>query len=310
MKFDRTAALSLAVAAVLLVATGCSAAPAIMDSGTHLCTPGETRTCACLNGMGMGAQACNADGAGYSDCGPCTATRCGDGTCNGTETCSSCTMDCHACAAMCGDHTCNGTETCTSCPADCGACMTPRCGDGTCNGSETCTTCADDCGACPPMCGDGTCNGTETCSSCALDCGACGTSCLACSTNSDCPAPATCGVRRCDGVRGCYADATASCSSIGGVQCPPTAAYNLCLTDAECGPYAACQQFGDGRRFCARRCAADTDCPAPPAGSTTHPSCDAANTPRTCFLVCSGPGTCPYGLSCFRFMDGTYGYCS
>lgn len=51
-------------------------------------------------------------------------------------------------APACGDGTCNGTETCTSCVADCGACP-PVCGDGTCNGSETCTSCAADCGACP-----------------------------------------------------------------------------------------------------------------------------------------------------------------
>ena len=68
-------------------------------------------------------------------------------------------------AAVCGDGTCNGTETCTTCTQDCGACA-PVCGDGTCNGTETCSTCTQDCGACPPGCGDGTCSGTETCSTC------------------------------------------------------------------------------------------------------------------------------------------------
>ncbi len=48
----------------------------------------------------------------------------------------------------CGDGTCNGHETCSNCPADCGACG-PTCGDGSCNGTETCTTCAKDCGPCP-----------------------------------------------------------------------------------------------------------------------------------------------------------------
>jgi beta propeller repeat protein len=72
----------------------------------------------------------------------------------------------------CGDGLCNGTETCSSCPADCGVCP-PACGDGTCNGTETCSSCPQDCGACPPVCGDGTCNGTETCSSCPQDCGVC-----------------------------------------------------------------------------------------------------------------------------------------
>jgi len=50
-------------------------------------------------------------------------------------------------AAACGDTTCNGAETCSTCAQDCGACA-PRCGDGTCNGTETCSTCAEDCGPC------------------------------------------------------------------------------------------------------------------------------------------------------------------
>jgi len=52
---------------------------------------------------------------------------------------------------VCGDGTCNGTETCSSCPADCGACPpTERCGDGICQDYETCSSCALDCGECPP----------------------------------------------------------------------------------------------------------------------------------------------------------------
>jgi hypothetical protein len=47
---------------------------------------------------------------------------CGDHTCNGTETCSTCPGDCGACAVSCGDHICNGTETCDSCAGDCGSC--------------------------------------------------------------------------------------------------------------------------------------------------------------------------------------------
>jgi hypothetical protein len=55
--------------------------------------------------------------------------------------------------SACGDATCNGSETCTSCAQDCGACPppppAPACGDAACNGGETCSTCAPDCGACP-----------------------------------------------------------------------------------------------------------------------------------------------------------------
>jgi hypothetical protein len=51
----------------------------------------------------------------------------------------------------CGDNTCNGAETCSTCSADCGVCPPPQptCGDGTCNNGETCSTCASDCGTCP-----------------------------------------------------------------------------------------------------------------------------------------------------------------
>ena len=112
-------------------------------------------------------------------CAP-TPPACGDGTCNGDETCETCPEDCGACndpsgqtIPTCGDGTCNGDETCSSCPEDCGACPA-ECGDGICNGDETCSSCPEDCGACPAECGDGMCNGDETCSSCPADCGLCG----------------------------------------------------------------------------------------------------------------------------------------
>jgi hypothetical protein len=46
---------------------------------------------------------------------------------------------------VCGDGICNGSETCSSCLADCDACV---CGDGICNGSESCSSCSGDCGFC------------------------------------------------------------------------------------------------------------------------------------------------------------------
>jgi hypothetical protein len=275
------------------------------------CVPGATRSCACPSGGAMGTQTCDGAGAAYGACGPCTAVaRCGDGVCNGTETCSTCPTDCMPCAMRCGDGVCNGTETCSSCSGDCGACMTtPRCGDGVCNlPGESCSSCSDDCGACPPRCGDGTCNGTETCSSCSGDCGTCESTCMPCSQDSDC-ATGFCGTRRCDGVRGCYANDSASCSIIGSVRCPPTSAYNVCVDSPECGPYAQCFRYGDGRALCARRCTADRDCPAAPTGySTLTPTCDALA--NRCYLRCNGPGSCPFGLSCFRYSNGTYGFCS
>jgi hypothetical protein len=119
---------------------------------------------------------------------------CGDGLCNGTETCTTCSADCGVCST-CGDHVCEATESCTSCPQDCGVCAT--CGDGYCNGDETCENCAADCGTCQSCgdgkcqapvedcytcpadcgkcmgCGDGTCSASETCASCPQDCGPC-----------------------------------------------------------------------------------------------------------------------------------------
>ncbi len=98
---------------------------------------------------------------------------CGDGACNGGETCQSCGADCGACGPVCGDGQCSGGETCQSCSADCGSCP-PSCGDGQCSGGETCQSCSADCGSCPPACGDGQCSGGETCQSCSQDCGGCG----------------------------------------------------------------------------------------------------------------------------------------
>ncbi|MFH1850682.1 MAG: S8 family serine peptidase [archaeon] len=79
---------------------------------------------------------------GYNGTGP----SCGDGTCSGEETCSTCEADCGTCVPFCGDGSCNGAETCNTCTTDCGAC--PSCGDGICSGDESCTTCEADCGAC------------------------------------------------------------------------------------------------------------------------------------------------------------------
>jgi len=107
---------------------------------------------------------------------------CGDSSCNGTETCGSCSADCGACPAFCGDSSCNGNETCGSCETDCGACPVippaPSCGNGICDEGEACDTCSVDCGICPggsapPSCGNETCDSNEKCDTCPTDCGAC-----------------------------------------------------------------------------------------------------------------------------------------
>ncbi len=67
---------------------------------------------------------------------------------------------------VCGDGTCNGTETPSTCPLDCKA----VCGDGKCELPETALSCAKDCKPTFPACGDGVCAPNETAKSCAFDC--------------------------------------------------------------------------------------------------------------------------------------------
>lgn len=78
----------------------------------------------------------------------------------------------HACnETACGDGVCQGLESCSSCPGDCGVCTPPSpdvCGDGECTGSESCTTCGADCGRCCPAntfdcCLDGFCRTAGAC---------------------------------------------------------------------------------------------------------------------------------------------------
>ena len=145
------------------------------------------------------------------------ASVCGDFTCNGTETCSTCPGDCGTCAPVCGDFTCNGGETCSTCSLDCGPCAGggPFCGDLSCNGTETCTTCPGDCGICGSICGDLVCSGIETCSICPGDCGTCSApacgdlscngseTCSTCSGDCGTCAPAVCGDFSCNGAETC-----------------------------------------------------------------------------------------------------------
>ncbi len=67
----------------------------------------------------------------------CQTEYCGDGWCNNSETCSSCSSDCGSCPITCGNLICDGTETCSSCPGDCGIC-TADCGDGVISPGEDC----------------------------------------------------------------------------------------------------------------------------------------------------------------------------
>jgi hypothetical protein len=66
-------------------------------------------------------------------------------------------FNCSGPTTSCGDGVCNGSESCSSCPADCGACH--FCGDGVCDGNESCATCQQDC----QPCNCGTCNDGSPC---------------------------------------------------------------------------------------------------------------------------------------------------
>jgi hypothetical protein len=119
--------------------------------GDFVCDPGECATCS-------------------PDCGPACLTGCGDGTCDSSESCSTCPADCQN---GCGDGCCLIGENCQNCAQDCvtvEGCDPSACGNNQCNYglSETCLNCADCFGLCD--CGNGTCAAPETPQNCPWDC--------------------------------------------------------------------------------------------------------------------------------------------
>lgn len=84
---------------------------------------------------------------------------CGDGVCEGGETCHSCLFDCGMCSPAdpyCGDGFCDSGEDCINCPFDCMDCLILYCGDGICDSNEDCIHCPKDCGNCPTSTPSGT----------------------------------------------------------------------------------------------------------------------------------------------------------
>ena len=192
---------------------------------------------------------------------------CGNGRCEGGETCASCPRDCGSC---CGNGRCEPGygENPSTCYRDCG-----RCGDGVCTaGYEDDASCYADCGSC----GDGVCTaGHEDDASCYADCGSCGDGVCTAGYEDDASCYADCGSCG-DGVctagrenaSSCYAD----CGSCGDGVC--TAGRE---NASSC--YADCGRCGDGVctggetcASCAGDCGACTPPPAtPPAASRTAP---------------------------------------
>ena len=157
---------------------------------------------------------CGDDGCGGS-CGVCPP-ECGDGGCDPTEDCHTCSHDCGLC---CGNGECDLQfgESCATCLADCGLC----CGDGLCDAAfaETCATCPLDCGQC---CGNDVCEPefSEDCDECPADCGMCcgdgecqpGFGETPCTCHEDCGAE--CGDECCVGD-----ETTCTCPDDCGVSC-------------------------------------------------------------------------------------------
>ncbi len=146
-------------------------------------------------------------------CGSCsTGPGCGDGSCDGGETCSSCPDDCGPCgtgdcckaqsgpgcqdaaiaACVCADDSyCCSTKWDSVCAGEvtelgCGSCGgTGGCGDGSCSGGETCEDCPDDCGYCQ---GTGDCCAAQTgpgCGDAAVSSCVCGQDSYCCSVTWD-----------------------------------------------------------------------------------------------------------------------------
>lgn len=195
----------------------------------------------------------------------CTATfstDCGDGVCDGAETCANCADDCTGSVggASCGNGVCEAGdgEDCVTCAADCAGKQNGKpsrrwcCG----NGGQGPVDCGDNrCGDCTDLpagpggatcCGDLTCEGDESSFVCERDCGpapVCGDgSCDdgledTCTCALDCGAPpadegGACsdGVDNdCDGASDCD---DAECAADAACSCQPKGAS--CVDAAEC----------------------------------------------------------------------------
>ena len=88
--------------------------------------------------------------------GPRPVIACGDGVCNGTESCETCPEDCMPCRPRCGDGICNGSETPETCSRDClradaGQAGIKTCGNGVCGADENANTCPSDCESTPSL---------------------------------------------------------------------------------------------------------------------------------------------------------------
>lgn len=208
-----------------MVVVGLSGAGCGAPMPVPVCTPGETRACACTDGR-SGSQRCTAFGDEFDVC-ICTASctpDCAGLVCGAPRNAATCpNVTCGSCAA--GTHCSAGGL----CVVDAAACAGRTCGLGT-DGTTSCGTCGAGF-----TCSGGTCVRSSACSRQPGD---------PCSTHSDCCADGATPVF-CEDVWGRGRICTAQCAS-----------------NASCGS-ACCARFDDGNSACAdgRFCAATSGCP-------------------------------------------------
>jgi len=206
---------------------------------------------------------CDTDCAKYKDCCPdytklCVTATCGDGTCNGSETCSSCAKDCG----------CKSGQTCSGgkcvCPSN--WCQANNKTSGTwCNGNSTVS-----CGT------NGSCTAVTGTTPCKLGCK--NNACVGCSS--------VCSGKSCGTVNGC------TCGNYGG-GCPSgyTCSNNTCKLDCskvcagkQCGKIGSCVCGNSGGS-----CPSGTIC----SNYTCIKHCSSSN----CGSGCCKNGTCYSGTS-------------
>ena len=163
---------------------------------------------------------------------------CPNGSCDPSETCSTCPQDCGGCGPSCGNSVCEAGagETCATCPQDCGACV---CGDGVCQtaAGETSLSCCGDCGT--PV--DGVCCSGENCFNAPNDC--------------RCPVNQTCNLStgQCECTPNCPQDYCGGDGCGGTCLCPfpkVCIGVNCVIPPSQCGngilePGEQCEQQSD-----------------------------------------------------------------
>ncbi len=212
-----------------------------------------------------------------------------------------CPGDCRTCGG-CGDGICQGTDTCGNCPRDCGTCASAGAYNA-CSYDSDCAITRDSCisvtrgGVSRAFCGVRNCTHDTDCDNdmygspglCVSFDGGSDFDCFhRCNTTNDCrELPGfTCGPT--DGSATTMVCLPGSSASV-----PP---YGLCNTSADCAAGLACEQFTVGSattHMCSLTgCGSDNDCPLDSRGG--RGACLAFGSgPSACWERCTVRGDCP-----------------